>query len=49
MEMNNKIKNNNKRTNKKEMRRGPHSEQRWGILKYLSAEISSEKSEIIQD
>jgi len=41
MEMNNK-----KRTNKK-MRRGPHSEQRWGILKYLSAKFFSEKSENI--
>jgi len=29
------------------MRRGPHSEQRWGILKYLSAEFFSEKSENI--
>jgi len=27
---------------------GLDSEQKWGILKYLSAEISSEKSEIIQ-
>jgi len=28
--------------------RGPELEQKWGILKYLSAEISFEKSEIIQ-
>jgi len=33
----------------KDERRGPESEQKWGILKYLSAEISYEKSEIIQD
>jgi len=29
-------------------RRGPESEQKWGILKYPSAEILSEKLEIIQ-
>jgi len=28
---------------------GPTRNKKWGILKYLSAEISSEKSEIIQD
>jgi len=28
--------------------RGPELEQKWGILKYLSVEISFEKSEIIQ-
>jgi len=34
---------------KNKVRRGPDSEQKkWGILKYLSAEISFEKSEIIQ-
>jgi len=27
---------------------GPNRNNIWGILKYLSAEISSEKSEIIQ-
>jgi len=30
------------------VRRGSESEQKWGILKYLSAEISFEKSAIIQ-
>jgi len=43
---------NNKRTKKQnkknKVRRGPESEQKWGILKYLSAEISSEKSKTIQ-
>ena len=34
--------------NKIKERKGPESEQKWGILKYLSAEISFEKSEIIQ-
>jgi len=28
---------------------GPNRNQKWGILKYLSAEISSEKLEIIPD
>jgi len=28
---------------------GPNRNKKWGILKYLSAEISSEKSEIIPD
>jgi len=27
---------------------GPNRNKKWGILKYLSAEISFEKSEIIQ-
>jgi len=31
------------------VRRGPDSEQKWGILKYLSAEFFSERSETIQD
>jgi len=34
--------------NKIKESRGPELEQKWGILKYLSAEISFEKSEIIQ-
>jgi len=28
---------------------GPNRNKKWGILKYLFAEISFEKSEIIQD
>jgi len=28
---------------------GPNRNKKWGILKYLSAEISFEKSEIIPD
>ena len=31
------------------MRRGPETELKWGILKYFFAEISFEKSKIIQD
>ena len=36
--------------NKSKIKRaeGPTRNQKWGILKYLSAEISSEKLEIIQ-
>jgi len=37
-----------KNKNKNKESRGPESEQKWGILKYISAEISFEKSEIIQ-
>jgi len=43
MEIEIKIKNKNK------VWGGPDSEQKWGILKYLSAEISFEKSAIIPD
>jgi len=34
---------------KNKERRGSESEQKWGILKYLSAEFFTEKSETIQD
>jgi len=34
--------------NKNKERRGPESQQKWGILKYLSAEISFKKSKVIQ-
>jgi len=37
-----------KNKNKIKESRGPELEQTWGILKYLSAEISFEKSKIIQ-
>jgi len=37
-----------KNKNKIKESRRPELEQKWGILKYLSAEISFEKSEIIQ-
>jgi len=33
---------------KNKERRGPDSEKKWGILKYLSAEIFIEKSEVDQ-
>jgi len=39
----------NKNKNKIKESRGPELEQKWGILKYLSAEISFEKSTIILD
>ena len=35
--------------NKSKERRGSESEQKWGILKYLSAEFFTEKSETIHD
>jgi len=38
---------NNNDNNKKMREEGPTRNYKWGILKYLSAEISSEKSEII--
>jgi len=37
-----------KNKNKIKESRGPELEQKWGILKYLSVEISFEKSVIIQ-
>jgi len=37
-----------KNKNKIKESKGPELEQKWGILKYLSAEISFEKSNIIQ-
>jgi len=48
MENKNKNKNENENKNKNKERRGPDSEpKKCGILKYLSAEISFEKSVII--
>jgi len=35
--------------NKKKRKEGPTRNQKWGISKYLSAEISFQNSEIIQD
>jgi len=37
-----------KNKNKIKREEGPTQNKKWGILKYLSAEISFEKSEIIQ-
>jgi len=39
---------NNNDNNKKKREEGPTRNYKWGILKYLFAEISSEKSEIFR-
>ena len=41
--------NNNINNNDKKSEEGPNRNKKWGILKYLSAEISLEKSEIIPE